>query len=176
MVEGITLLKSLQGIGTAVSVISSISEGRAASDQADFQAATTRQQAVREREIAGDEEDDFRRQQRRVLAQRRAEGGASGVDRSTGSPLLATEDFIGETELQAQRIRAGGNASAQRLNQQADLTSAAGSSAKTRGFARAGSSLLTGFSKFKPTAAKTTKTPAAKSTKQFFLTPQGGNR
>ena len=146
MIEGITLLQAFSALGTAVSVIGSISEGKDASRQANFQATTQRQQAVREREVAAAEEDDFRRQQSRRLASIRAAGGASGVEGSTGTSLLATDDFVTEAELQALRIRSGGNTSATRLEQQAALTAAAGKSAKKAGFAKAGASLLTGFS------------------------------
>ena len=145
-------------ISTAVQAIGAIAEGRDAKRQADFSAAVDRQRAEREREIAGQEEEDFRRKQRRVAAQSRAEGGARGVDSSTGSPLLAAEDFATEEELQALRIRAGGQSTAHRLNQQASLTSAAGKSAQTRGFTRAGSTLLTGFSTgFGANSTSTTK-------------------
>tara|TARA_R110002167_G_scaffold107193_2_gene274444 strand:- start:7 stop:453 length:447 start_codon:yes stop_codon:yes gene_type:complete len=115
-----------------------------ADKQAKFQAADQRQQGVREREIAGINEDDFRREQSRVAASSRAAGGQSGVDQSSGSALLAMSDFEAEVELNALRIRAGGKTQSQRLNEQASLTSAAGKSAKNRGFIRAGSSLLSG--------------------------------
>ena len=166
---------------TIVTAVGAISQGNAARRQADFNAAAIlqqserqaqideqqaqikEQQSAREREVAGVEEDDFRREQRRLFAQRRAALGVSGIDISTGSPLLAAEDFITEAEFQALRIRSGGETSAIRLKQEADLirqqsernrraginsatlTSAAGKSAQTRGFTRAGASLLTGF-------------------------------
>ena len=170
------VLPFLKVAATVITVIGAISEGNAARQQADFNAAAILQQSerqaqiderqaqikdqqsAREREVAGVEEDDFRREQRRLFAQRRAALGVSGIDISTGSPLLAAEDFITEAELQALRIRSGGETSAIRLRQQAvlgrsagrtsaTLTSAAGKSAQIRGFTRAGASLLTGFGK-----------------------------
>ena len=141
----------MQVVGTVVSVVSNISQGNEARRQAEFLAATTRQQAVREREIAGIQEEDFRREQRRILAQRRAALGAAGVELATGTPLLAAEDFVTEVELQALRIRSVGATSATRLRQQASLTSAAGRSKQRSGFFRAGASLLTGLGTiFKP--------------------------
>jgi len=133
---------------TAASVIGSMSQASAAQDQADYQATVQRQQATRERQIAESEERDFRKRQSAALALRRAELGGSGVRGTTGTPLIAEEDFMSEAELQAQRIRQGGEVSATRLEQQADLTKAAGRSASQRGFMRAGSSLLTGFGEF----------------------------
>ncbi len=130
-----------------VSAVGALSEGEAGKDQADFQAADQIQRAIRERQIAKEDEIDFRRQQSRVFAASRAAGGGSGVDLSTGSPILVAGDFAAETELQALRIRSGGKTKASRLFDQSRLTKAAGKSARTRGFFKAGSSLLTGASK-----------------------------
>ena len=143
--QAAAFLKVVKVVGTVVAVVSSISQGNAARQQADFQAAVNLQQATREREIAGIAEEDHRREQRRILAHRRADLGGAGVDPATGTPLLAAEDFVTEAELQALRIRSGGAASATRLRQQANLTSAAGKSAQRAGFFRAGSSLLVGL-------------------------------
>ena len=127
---------------TVITVIGAISEGNAARQQADFNAAAIlqqserqaqiqEQQAGREKEVAAAEEDDFRREQRRLFAQRRAALGVSGIDISTGSPLLAAEDFITEAEFQALRIRSGGETSAIRLRQQAALGRSAGRTSAT---------------------------------------------
>ena len=124
-----------------------VAGGIDADKQAKFTAADQRQQADREREITSMNEDDFRRQQSRVASANRAAMGQSGVDQSSGSPLLAMSDFEAETELNALRIRAGGQTQAQRLDEQSVLTAAAGKSAKNRGFIRAGSSLLSGGAK-----------------------------
>ena len=147
---------------TAMKAFGAISQGKAQRKQAnfqagmsDFEAAVLRQQAERERQVAAAGEDDFRRAQRRFLGQRRAELGASGVDISTGTPLIAIGDFAAETELQAMRIREGGEASATRLEQQAGLSNLqarmnrlAGKSAAKRGLFKAGSSLLSAGSTF----------------------------
>ena len=139
-----TALLIAGGLGAA----SSLSQGIAANRQAKFEAAVGRQQATREREISAAEEDDFRRRQSAFLAERRAALGGSGVDVGSGTPLLSSEDFAAEVELQARRIRAGGETRATRLEQQASLTRAAGRSARSRGLFRAGSSLLSGFAEF----------------------------
>jgi len=131
-----------------IMAISAIMQGRAAKKQADFQAAINQQQAERERQISAGEEEDFRRQQSRLLAERRAGMGAAGVEAGTGTTLLAPGDFAAETELQALRIRAGGETRSTRLEQQAAVTRAAGRSAERRGYMRAGSSLLSGAASF----------------------------
>jgi hypothetical protein len=136
---------ALMAAGTAVSAFGSIQAGQAAKNQANVQAAIYGQQAERERQVAAANEVDFRRQQAKQMASRRAIMGASGVDPSSGSPLLVSEDFAGEVELQALRIRNGGEVSATRLEQQGTLTRMAGNQAQTSSYFRAGSSLLQGF-------------------------------
>lgn len=144
---GITTTTALI-IGTVASAVVSAGgaalQARAALKQAEFQSTVQRQQAERERQIAAAQEEDFRRRQSRLMAARRAAGGASGVQTGTGSPLLASEDFAAETELQALRIRAGGETQATRLEQQAALTRSRGRSARTAGLIGAGTSLLSG--------------------------------
>ena len=130
-------------------------EAKAIRKQTGLQAQITEEQAQREKEIAIAEEEDYRREQARLFAARRAAMGASGVRLDTGSPILAFGDFAAETELMANRIRAGGDITTARLKQQAalirsggrtesSLLQSAGSSAQLRGFFRASSSLLSG--------------------------------
>ncbi len=144
--------------GAAVSAFGALKQGQAAKEQgklqqelAGQQATVTEQQAQSERVVAGQQEGDFRRQQSALMARRRAILGGSGIDQATGSPLLVSEDFRRETELQALRIRAGGEIRATRLEQQAgfqrfegSLLRFAGDNALVAGRIRAGSSLLTG--------------------------------
>lgn len=137
----------LTAAGGLVSAGGAILQGQAANAQAKYQATIQRQQAERERQIAAAQEEDFRRRQSRLMSARRAAAGASGIDPSTGSPLLASEDFAAETELQALRIRSGGEARGTRLEQQAALTRAGGRARQTAGFIGAGTSLLQGGSR-----------------------------
>lgn len=131
---------------SAVGAFGAIQQGQAASKQANFQAAVAQQQAERERLQAASDEQDYRRKQSRLMASKRAVGGASGVDTTTGSPLFTSEDFAGEAELNALRIRNGGEVRANRAEQFAELKRAQGSSAKTGSYFRAGASLLQGVS------------------------------
>lgn len=132
-------------ISAGVSAAGAIAQGQQAKAQAKFQAAVNEQQAARTRQISAGQEEDFRRRQSRLFAERRAALGAAGVEAGTGTPLLTFGDFAAETELQALRIRSGGQTQATRLEQQASLTRAGGRAARRRGFFRAGSSLLSGF-------------------------------
>lgn len=131
-------------IGAGLTAFSAISQGRAAASEAAFAANIRQQQAAREREIAREEERDFRKAHSAFLAQRRADMGASGVELGTGTPLMTFADFAAEAELQALRIRKGGQTRSTRLEQEAALFRKSGKSARRQGLFRAGASLLTG--------------------------------
>lgn len=138
-----------KGTGLAIAsaafqAFSAIQQAQTANQQGQFQAAVLRQQADRDRQIAAGNEADFRLQQSRVLASRRAAQGASGVDPAAGSPLLVSEDFAGEVELNALRIRSGGETRATRAEQQANLQLFAGRAKRQQSFVRGGSLLLSG--------------------------------
>ncbi|MCH8859515.1 MAG: hypothetical protein IID54_08070 [Proteobacteria bacterium] len=133
--------------GAGIAAIGSIRQGQAAQQQANLQAQILQQQADRDRLDAAAKEEDFRRSQSRALAKRRAGLGATGVEPASGSPLLVSEDFAGEVELQALRIRSGGELRATRAEQQAVLQRFKGRAARTSGFTRGGALLLTGAGK-----------------------------
>lgn len=138
---------ALPFIGPALRALGSIQQGNTAAAQADLQAQILRQQAKSERQQARANESQFRGDQSRAQASRRAALGASGVDPSTGSPLAVSVDIAGETELQALRIRHGGEVRSTRLQQQALLQSFAGSAAQQQGRIRAGAELIKGAGK-----------------------------
>ena len=161
-----TTIAIITAASAILSAVGSIAAGQAAANraeaqaeasarQAEAQAEISRQQAERETQVAGQQEGDFRARQRRAAAAIRAAGGARGIALNVGSPLLASEDFIRETERQALRIREGGEVRSTRLEQQASLlTARAGSlrgigrlessAARTAGLFGAGASLLKG--------------------------------
>lgn len=132
-------------IGAGVAAYGAVQQGQAANAQAKYQATIANQQAQSAREQAGANEQAFRQKEARAAATRRALLGGTGIDTSSGSPLLTSEDFAGETELQALRIRNGGDIAATRLDEQAGLDRLAGANAETAGYFRAGSSLLSGI-------------------------------
>jgi hypothetical protein len=119
-------------------------QGMAAAEQGKQQAKIGRQQANYARLSAASDEREYRDRLSREAATRRALLGAAGVDPGTGSPLAASEDFASETELQALKLRAGGDVTATRLEQQARLTRMAGQNELTGSFVRGGSLLLSG--------------------------------
>lgn len=133
-------------IGAAASAAGGIAQAQAQKKQANFQANVARQQAESERLASAEQERDYRKAQSSRLAQIRASLGASGTDTSTGTPLLALADFEGETERNALRIRSGGEIRSRRLEELGGFYGAAGRNAERAGYARAGSSLLSGFS------------------------------
>ena len=132
----------LLAAGTAVSTFGAIQQGQATKASSRFQAAVQQQQAERERLEAAQREDDFRRARSRDQGTRRAGFGATGVEPGEGSPLITSEDFAAEAELQALRLRAGGELRATRLEQAAALNRFQGSAANRAGFVRGGSLLI----------------------------------
>ncbi len=132
-------------IAAGVTAAGAVSQAQDVKQQTKFQSRVQEQQADQERLIASLAEGDFRKRQSALFAEARAGFGKSGVEMGSGSPLLASEDFAAETELQAGRIRAGGEMQATRLEQQAELTRRAGRTAQRQGYYRAGSSLLSGY-------------------------------
>ncbi len=130
-----------------VSAAGAIQSGQAAQRQANMQAEALNQQAQREQQIAASNEEDYRRQQSRLMASRRAMMGANGVMTGTGSPLLVTEDMAGEIELQALRIRNGGDANVLARQTEASLQRMKGSAERTNSYYRAGGALLDGAGK-----------------------------
>lgn len=141
-------------VGTVVTAAGAMQQGQQEQQAYNYQADVQEQQAKEERVVAATNEANFIEEQRRNMARRRALLGASGVESSSGSPLLVSEDFAGETALQALRIRRGGEVRATRLEQQAELSRFSGQSARQGGRLRAGASLLTGFGQSAALAAR----------------------
>ena len=126
----------MSAVGTVVGGISTFQQSRAQAKSQEQQANFARQQA----EIDANE---FRRKQRRLLGTARAARGATGVDLLTGSPLLVDDDTIDEIIFQTERVRQGGDITASRLETQASLTRAQGSSALAGSVLSAGGTFLT---------------------------------
>jgi hypothetical protein len=138
---------ALSAVSSITSAVGAVQQGKQQRQAYNYQAEVQEQQAQEERIATATNEANFKEEQRRLLARRRAVLGASGVELSSGSPLLVSEDFAGETALQALRIRRGGEVRATRLEQQANLSRYQGRAAKSGGYARAGSTLLSGLGK-----------------------------
>lgn len=136
----------LLAAGTAVSVIGSLSAGKAEKKSADFSAAVREQQAASERDAASAESSDYFRREHRARSAARAMRGASGVTQE-GSPLLVDEASVREAALGTARILHGGDRRATRAEQEADLYRMRGDNALTASYFDAGTSLLTGGAK-----------------------------
>jgi hypothetical protein len=126
---------------SAAAAGSAVSEGIAAGRRGKHQAAVFKQQALAEQEASKAEEVEYRRQESRRRAQMRALYGGSGVQ-TLGTVPSVLEDAGTEAELQALRIRYGGDIRSQRLKGEAKVAEIEGKDAKGAAFARAGASLL----------------------------------
>ncbi len=135
-----------------------VASGMAASQAGKYSARASRQAAEHERQLAEVREQDFRREQSRLQARARALRAGSGVAYA-GTPLLTDTDMLREIEHQAAIIRVGGEAQATRYEQEAQLARMRGRSAKTAGFIKAGSTLLTGFGEAYDKAFPVNKAP-----------------
>ena len=171
---------NLAAVGTVISTIGMIQQGKAQAAQANFQAGVARnnaiiaqQQATRARQQAAIDEGDFRRDQSDLMASRRSLMGGLGVT-GAGSPLAVSSDFAGETEYNAQTIRNQGEVTANRLQQevmnqnaQAGLYGMQGRQAVTSSYYRAGGTLMSGLGK----AMGGFKSPSASTSSGFGRTP-----
>ena len=148
----------LSAVGTGISVIGQVQQGKQAANQAQFQAQVAQNDAIiagqqRDRAIktAASNEEDYRRQQSELFGSRQALLGNTGVQRGAGSPLAVSTDFTGETELNALRLRNEGDVNANRLQQsvlnqqsQAGLFATKARNERTNTFTRAGGELFSG--------------------------------
>jgi hypothetical protein len=85
---------------------------------------------------------------RRLISTQRALYGKSGVE-LTGSPLLVLEDTAAQGELDALAIRHGGSTSAARSRSEGRLAAMEGRAGAIRGAGQAGSTLLSGYGRYK---------------------------
>ena len=139
-------------VGTGITVYSSIQQQEAANETAKAEARAREMEAQSAREAAAYEETQFRRRASLLLGKQRAIAAASGVDVSTGSPLLAELDTIQQTELEALNIRRTGAVSASSKEFEARLSNLRGAYARgsipflaAGGALKAGSSILGGW-------------------------------
>ena len=147
-VAGLTIGTILSGIGTVVSIIGTLQGGAAEQDASNFEAETQRQQAARDRDIAAASARKFEREQSALRARARAIRSGSGVVPTSGTSLLVDEDIAAEIARNKALIKAGGETTATRLEQNASLLGLQGSNARTSSFFKAGATALTGAGKF----------------------------
>lgn len=143
----VTAGQALGAIGAVTGALGALSQGAAAQDAANYNAAVATQQAQREREIANLEAEDFARRQKMIAGASRATRAASGV-RPEGTPLLVDDAMMNDALFSEEIIRAGGEARGVALEQEAELSRMRGKSARTASYFSAGSTLLTAASRF----------------------------
>jgi hypothetical protein len=136
--------KAFMAVSVVTQAAGFVMQGQAAQRAAQSQAAVLAQQAARDRQIAEAAAEDQRRADAQFKSKRRAILGGSGVQIGTGSPLLVDADIAKEAELSAQRILVGGEVTARRREQQAQLAQLEGRGARTASLIQAGGALLRG--------------------------------
>lgn len=155
---GIGLGTILSGIGTAVSVVGALQQGRAQEEaglaeqqRANLQAQISRERAESERQVSAGEARQFDREQSALRARQRAVRAGSGVVPTAGSSLLVDQDVAREIALNRAIIEAGGEIRGTRLEQEAallglkgDTAAEAGEAARKGSFFKAGATALTG--------------------------------
>lgn len=145
--SGITAKQALSFGASALSALGAIRQGIAAQQAADFDAEQLRLQAERDRQIFRQQSEDLADREARKRATLRARAAGSGITLE-GTPLAVLSDLAGEAEFQRLRVLAAGETAANRAEGQASLRRFQGRQARTSGFAKAGTTLLTGLSKF----------------------------
>ena len=130
--------------GTAVSVVSSKQQAKAAESTAEYNARVAENNAQNARNAATEAENTQRTKTARLLSKQKAQLGAAGIDLSSGSALQLQEDTITLGEADALRIRTTGDNQYDSSLQQSDLEIAKGSLAESQGNYNIAGSLLSG--------------------------------
>lgn len=137
-----TALIIAAAVAAAGSAYGIYASGQAQQAAGEYNAEVAEQQAVAARGSAAVDEEASRERSRRLQAAARAAYGASGVAQDEGSPLLVMMDNAAQAELEAQRIRYGGELAATGYGNQATLARTQGRQAAEAGTVGAGISLL----------------------------------
>lgn len=133
-------------IGTAVSAVGAIQQGRAAEKAANYNAAIADRNATIARQQAAADADTSRSVNSRRLGAMRAKYGASGVQ-AEGSVLDVMADSAAQAELEALNIEYKGDLAAQGYGETASLNRMQGKNARTSGYLNAGATVLLGSAK-----------------------------
>lgn len=132
----------MQGIATTVGVVSSLSQGYAASAQAKAEARAAERNARIVRQQASVREDALRLESRQRLGEQRAAAVQSGFDPNTGSLLELQGDSAGALEFDALSTRYEGTLQALSFEQQARNARAQARMAVPQGYLNAAGSLF----------------------------------
>jgi len=140
-VSGLILTTSL--IGTGVQAYSSMKQGQAAEQAANYNANVARQNAIAAKNQAVEDERSFRVQTRQALGDIRSGYAASGVTLE-GSPEDVLYQSASNAELDALKIRHGGELKAMGYENSAALSIMEGANARESGYLSAAGMLLQG--------------------------------
>jgi hypothetical protein len=99
-------------VSTGIGIYSAVSSANTQQDLQEANSKALEQQAKSQEDAAAYEERQFRRKAAFLLGKQQAIYGASGLDPSSGSPLLQELDNVRQSELEAQNIRRGGDVAA----------------------------------------------------------------
>lgn len=145
-------------LGTVIGGVGTVLGGIASRQQAQFQSAVARSNAIAAQQQAAAEEVRFRRERARRMGATRAAFGAAGVSME-GTPLdiLAEQALIAEED--ALLIRFGGQQRAREQRLQAQLFEQEGQGALVGGILKGGSTILTS-GLFQPSVAPSGAAPS----------------
>lgn len=129
-------------IGTAVSAVSSISQGIAAREMGDYNARVAEVDAQSAEASSRAEAEASRKRTARLQGAVRARAAASGLDLGEGSPLEVLYANASEGELEALSIEHSGATAASRYRSQGAVARARGRQAETSGYLSAASQVL----------------------------------
>ncbi len=136
-------------LGTVLSVGGTYYSASKQAEAANANAQIAEDRAKKEREAGKRQEAQYRRKGERFMSTQRALYAVSGIRLDEGSALDVMKDSVQEIEYDAQAIRAGADATAQYYLSQARLDRQQAGAITTMGFIQAGTSLLTGYGKYK---------------------------
>jgi hypothetical protein len=98
--------------GTAVTTVAAVKQSKQQADVAESEAQILDAEATNKQAAADYEEHQFRRRAAILMGKQANIYGASGVDPSSGSPLVLTLDTVRQAELEAQNIKRTGQVGA----------------------------------------------------------------
>lgn len=142
IVMGPAAVPWLMAAAAAMQAVSSIQQGEAAREAADYQAAQAENDAVAARQQAAFDESREREKALRVMASQRARAAKGGVLAEQGSPLFVNLARGEDAEIDALNIRRGGELRGNDLRSQAALARRKGAVGEQAAYLKAGSSLL----------------------------------
>ena len=131
-------------IGTGISVVGSMMQGKREAEAAKAQAKLSSFQADAEIKRGDREEEIMRQEAARLVGQQRAAYAAAGV-RLTGSPLLVMAQTIQDSEKDISLLQEETDARALSYRMQSSIFEDTATSAKTSSYFKAGSTILTGL-------------------------------